>query len=193
MALTAEHSARAPEPAGTASAHSSEEDWSAFYDRHFDFVWRTLRRLGVPPAQLDDAAQEVFVIAFRRSADFEGRSSSKTWLFGIAWNRARELARTTRRHPEEPLLEEPAVATAAPEELAILRQELEFIYRVLDELTPERRAILIMAEVEEMTAPEISEILGVPLNTAYSRIRLARRDFEAALKRFRAQGDRRVR
>lgn len=189
MALTAEHALSAPVQGPPASADATEA-WSSFYDCHFDFVWRTLRRLGVPSAQLDDAAQEVFVIAFRRSSEFEGRSSLKTWLFGIAWNRARELARTTRRHPEEPLLEEPVVTTAAPEELAILRQELGFIYGVLDELAPERRAVLIMAEVEEMTAPEISEILGVPLNTVYSRIRLARRDFEAALKRCRARDGR---
>lgn len=192
MALTAEHASSVAAHAPPAPADATEEGWSSFYDRHFDFVWRALRRLGVPPAQLDDAAQEVFVIAFRRSAEFEGRSSSKTWLFGIAWNRARELARTTRRHPEEPLLEEPAVATAAPEELAIFRQELGLIYGVLDELTPERRAILIMAEVEEMTAPEISEILGVPLNTVYSRLRLARRDFAAALTRCRARDGKRL-
>src|SRR3954465_1058519 len=87
------------------------DDWSAFYDEHFDFVWRSLRRLGVPEALLDDAAQEVFLVAFRREKEFEGRSSVRTWLFGIAWNRARELLRAARRRPEEPL---PDVLPAAP-------------------------------------------------------------------------------
>ena len=163
-------------------------DWSVFYDEHFDFVWRSLRRLGVPEASLDDAAQEVFLVAFRRAKEFEGRSSVRTWLFGIAWNRARELLRGARRRPEEPL---PDVLPAAPladqEQTAIDREALRFAYRVLDELAPERRAVLVMVDVEEMTGVEIAEILGVPVNTVYSRIRLARRDFEAALKRCRAR------
>jgi RNA polymerase sigma-70 factor (ECF subfamily) len=163
-------------------------DWSRFYDEHFDFVWRSLRRLGVPLAALDDAAQEVFVVAFRRRADFEGRSSLKTWLFGIAWNRARELSRVARRRPEEPLVDDSVLASEADQEQAAIHAEaLRFVYRVLDELTPERRAVLVMAEVEEMTAPEMAEVLAIPLNTVYSRIRLARRDFEAALKRCRAR------
>lgn len=171
---------------------SRGEDWSRFYDEHFDFVWRALRRLGVPVASLDDAAQEVFVIAFRRQGEFEGHSSVKTWLFGIAWNRARELARLARRRPEEPLDDATPLAAEPDQERAAMQTEaLRFVYRVLDELTPERRAVLVMAEVEEMTAPEMAEVLSVPLNTVYSRVRLARRDFEAALKRCRARERRR--
>lgn len=168
------------------------EDWSRFYDEYFDFVWRSLRRLGIPLAALDDAAQEVFVIAFRRQGEFEGRSSPKTWLFGIAWNRARELFRSARRHPEEELPDEALVASEADQERDLLRAEaLGLVYRLLDELTPERRAVLVMAEVEEMSAVEIAEVLTIPLNTVYSRIRLARRDFEAAVKRYRARLERR--
>ena len=150
-------------------------DWSVFYDEHFDFVWRSLRRLGVPEASLDDAAQEVFLVAFRRAKEFEGRSSVRTWLFGIAWNRARELLRGARRRPEEPL---PDVLPAAPradqEQTAIEREALRFAYRVLDELAPERRAVLVMVDVEEMTGVEIAEILRVPVNTVYSRVRQLR-------------------
>jgi len=170
------------------------DDWSAFYDEHFDFVWRSLRRLGVLESALDDAAQDVFVVAFRRQTEFEGRSSVRTWLFGIAWNRARELVRGTRRRAEEPLPEAlPPAAGLDQEQATIRREALGLAYRLLDELAPERRAVLVMAEVEEMTAAEIAEILSLPLNTVYSRIRLARRDFEAALKRCRAreQGRRR--
>jgi RNA polymerase sigma-70 factor (ECF subfamily) len=169
-------------------------DWSAFYDEHFDFVWRSLRRLGVPEAAVDDAAQDVFVVAFRRQSEFEGRSSIRTWLFGIAWNRARELVRGTRRRAEDPLPEVlPPAAGLDQEQAAIQREALGLAYRLLDELAPERRAVLLMAEVEEMTAAEIAEISRVPLNTVYSRIRLARRDFEAALKRSRARGQGRSR
>jgi RNA polymerase sigma-70 factor (ECF subfamily) len=171
-----------------ASGSFAVADWSAFYDEHFDYVWRTLRRLGVPEAGLDDAAQEVFVIAFRRQAEFEGRSSHRTWLFGIAWNRARELARSARRRPEHELPDSiVAPADSDAETAAIRSQALRLAYRVLEELAPERRAVLVMSEVEAMTAAEIAEVVGIPLNTVYSRIRLARRDFEAALKRCRAR------
>lgn len=178
-------------PSG-ASESALTQDFAEFYDEHFDFVWRSLRRLGVPVAALDDATQEVFVIAFRRRSDFEGRSSIKTWLFGIAWNRARDLARRVRRHPEEALPDDSLLVTEADQEHALLQAEaLGFVYRVLDELTPERRAVLVMAEVEEMTAVQIAEVLAIPLNTVYSRIRLARRDFEAAVKRCRTREQRR--
>jgi RNA polymerase sigma-70 factor (ECF subfamily) len=169
-------------------------DFSAFYDAHFAFVWRSLRRLGVPEAALDDAAQDVFVVAFKRQAEFEERSSVKTWLFGIAYNRARELARTARRHPEHELSESVAAPPGTDAEQAAIQSEaLGLAYRLLDALPSERRAVLVMAEVEDMTAAEIAEIVGVPLNTVYSRLRLARRDFEAALKRERARAERRTR
>lgn len=162
------------------------EDWSTFYDQYVDFVWRSLRRLGVPFGLLDDATQEVFVIAFRREGEFERRSSLKTWLFGIAWNRARELSRSARRHPEQALPEDLTLVVEADQEThAINAEALRFVYRVLDELSPERRAVLVMADVEEMTAPEIAEVLAIPINTVYSRIRLARRDFESAFRRCR--------
>jgi len=168
-------------------------DWGVFYDAHFDYVWRSLRRLGVPEAALDDATQEVFVIALRRHGQFEGRSSVRTWLFGIALNRARELARSVRRRAEDELPEYlPDIAAPDQEQRAIDAQALAVVYRALDELTSDRRAVLVMADVEEMTASEIAELLAIPLNTAYSRIRLARRDFEAALRHCRIRTARRI-
>lgn len=189
MAATATASAASGEPGGEPMA-----DWSVFYDAHFDYVWRSLRRLGVPEAALDDATQEVFVVALRRQAQFEGRSSVRTWLFGIALNRARELARSARRRAEDELPEYlPDIASPDQEQRAIDTQALGLVYRALDELTSDRRAVLVMADVEEMTAAEIAELLAIPLNTVYSRIRLARRDFEAALRRCRIQTARRGR
>src|SRR5690349_18370129 len=142
----------------SASGGLGVADWSAFYDEHFDFVWRTLRRLGVPEAALDDMAQDVFVVAFRRQADFAGLSSHRTWLFGIAWNRARELARSARRRPEHELPDSLATpGDSDAEQTAIRSQALRLAYRLLEELTPERRAVLVMADVEGMTAAEIGE------------------------------------
>jgi RNA polymerase sigma-70 factor (ECF subfamily) len=160
-------------------------EFAAVYDEHFAFVWRSLRRLGVASAQLDDAAQDVFLVVYRRLDDFEGRSSVKTWLFGIVLKIVRTYKRTAARKPTEPLeTEVPALASAA-EELTDAARAARHLHSLLDELDDAPRAVFVLAELEEMTAPEISAALGVNLNTVYSRLRAARRDFDAALSRHR--------
>ena len=187
------HEQRMPDMSAATTLASSPvadatSDAEAFYDAHFEFVWRSLRRLGVPEALLDDATQDVFLVAFRRRDEFAGRSSSKTWLFGIAWNRARELSRRRRRKPEEPLPECLIDTGRATQEEALLsREALALLYAALNALTDDRRALIVMAELEEMTAAEIAELTNAPLNTVYSRLRLARRDFQAALQRLQAK------
>jgi RNA polymerase sigma-70 factor (ECF subfamily) len=166
----------------------SERAWETFYEEHFDFVWRSLRRLGVPASGLDDAAQEVFLVAFRRASEFEGRSTLKTWLFGIAWNMARRAQRGAWRR-EEPLADVDTVAGTNQEESASRAEAVRTLYEILDGLEPDKRDVFVMAELEEMTAPEIAEIAGVPLNTVYSRLRAARQDFDAAIKRRRARDE----
>jgi RNA polymerase sigma-70 factor (ECF subfamily) len=169
------------------AAKAPDATWEAFYEGHFEFVWRSLRRLGVKTSGLDDATQEVFMVAFRRASDFEGRSTLKTWLFGIAWNVARHIARGPARR-EEPLSD--SVAGGANQEESASRAEaVRALYEILDGLEPDKRDVFVMAELEEMTAPEIAEIAGVPLNTVYSRLRAARQDFDAALKRRRARDE----
>jgi RNA polymerase sigma-70 factor (ECF subfamily) len=159
------------------------------YDDYFKFVWRSLRRLGVPLAALDDAVQEVFITVHRRLPGFEGRSSLKTWLFGIALNVSQHAVRSAARQRVHALPCAASIDENTPQE-DLLRVEAHLLlYRALEELTPERRAVLVMAELEQMAAPEIEEATGWPLNTVYSRLRLARRDFEAVLKRLRARED----
>jgi RNA polymerase sigma-70 factor, ECF subfamily len=186
MALALTSAEEAPRTSGV---ELSENAWAELYDAHFDFVWRSLRRLGVPLSALDDAAQEVFLVALRRHAEFEGRSAIKTWLFGIAWNIARGIARSPVRR-EEALPE--AVADAdelGPQEAAARSEAVRALYELLDALDSDRRAVFVMAELEELSAPEIAEITGTPLNTVYSRLRGARNDFDAALRRRRARDD----
>lgn len=170
------------------AVETSVASWEELYEKHFEFVWRSLRRLGVPTSHLDDATQEVFFVAFRRASDFEGRSTLKTWLFGIAWNVARRASRVNSRQ-EEPLSEhEPSVATNQ-EESASRAEAVRILYEVLNELDAEKRAVFVMAELEELTAPEIVEITGAPLNTVYSRLRAARAEFDAVLRRRRARDE----
>jgi RNA polymerase sigma-70 factor (ECF subfamily) len=159
------------------------------YEAHFDFVWRSLRRLGVPDAQLEDAVHDVFLVAHRRLADFEGRSSLKTWLFAIALRVSQNVRRSLSRRASELLDEElTSEAQAAPDEQAERSRAVKLGARLLDELDAEKRAVFILSELEQLPAAEISDMLKVPLFTVYSRLRAARRAFEAALAREQARG-----
>jgi RNA polymerase sigma-70 factor (ECF subfamily) len=160
--------------------------FDAVYADYFDFVWRSLRRLGVSEGAVDDAVQEVFLVVHRRLAAFEGRSSIKTWIFGIALRVAKDCRRASRRKgPHEPLddsLPDPAVR---PDDALANAEVVTFVERFLARLDADKRAVFILAELEEMTAPEIADALGVRLNTVYSRIRAVRGAFEEEVARYR--------
>src|SRR5689334_11305277 len=190
MPMSAAHERTGP-LGSTSTAVGAVADRPAFdalYEAHFDFVWRSLRRLGVPEAQMDDAVQDVFLVVHRRLGGFEGRSSLKTWLFGIALKVASLHRRTAQRRRTEPLPDEPIDASGLPADaLTEAADAARLVRELLDALDEDRRAVFVLAELEQMTAPEISSALGVNLNTVYSRLRLARRDFDAALARHRAR------
>jgi RNA polymerase sigma-70 factor (ECF subfamily) len=160
-------------------------DFRTMYDENFDFVWRNLRRLGVASAEADDKAQEVFVVAHRRFSDFEDRGhGARAWLYQIVLRVASDARRHRRRHPEDPdggdsLMHESIAPTQA--DSLERREALGVLDRALATIEVARRAVLVLHEIEEMTAPEIAEVLGIPLNTVYSRLRVARVELEAAL------------
>jgi RNA polymerase sigma-70 factor (ECF subfamily) len=160
---------------------------TAIYEEHFEFVWRSLRRLGVPPSAVDDATQDVFVVVHRRLREFDGKSRVKTWLFSIALNVALHHRRTlARRQPElgpEPDEELVDLGSASPQDETLRAEAARLVHSLLESLDDEKRAVLVLAHLEQMPAPEIAEALGIPLNTVYSRLRLARRQFDAALRR----------
>lgn len=154
-------------------------DFDGVYEEHVDFVWRNLRRLGVPAPQLDDACQDVFLVVHRRRADFAGRSTVRTWLFGIVLRVASEHRRRLRRAGLVSALEEDVGCSApGPFEIASRREAIRLLERFLAALSDVTRPVFILAELEQMRAPEIAEALGLNLNTVYSRLRLARQAFE---------------
>lgn len=160
-------------------------DFDAVYTAHFAFVWRSLRRLGVREAHLDDAAQEVFVVVHRRLGDFEGRSTLRTWLFGIALRVAQEHRRWLRRKdPHEALPDVVADPGPGPLDALERREAAAVLDQLLDAIPEERRAVFIAVELEQLSAPEASEALRVPVNTVYSRLRVAREEFTRALARY---------
>jgi RNA polymerase sigma-70 factor (ECF subfamily) len=166
-------------------------DFEAIYDAHFDFVWRSLRRLGVPEPAVEDATQDVFVVVYRRLGDFEGRSQVRTWLFGIALRVARShRRRLARKGHLDPLPAELASEGEGPEREVEKRRAAHLLDRFLDALDEDKRAVFVLAEMEQMTAPEIQAALGVKLNTVYSRLRAARKAFEDMVRRHLAREER---
>jgi RNA polymerase sigma-70 factor (ECF subfamily) len=161
------------------------------YEAHFDFVWRSARRLGIPSLHLDDVVQEVFLVVHRRLAEFEGRSSLKTWLFGITRRVVRDHRRSARRKPAEPLgAIEPADLGPSADARMTKDEEARVLHAMLDELDEEKREVFVLAELEQMSGPEIADALDVNLNTVYARLRAARAAFESAVLRHQARARR---
>ncbi|HUJ60473.1 MAG TPA: sigma-70 family RNA polymerase sigma factor [Kofleriaceae bacterium] len=149
------------------------------YAAHFAFVWRVLRAFGVPDAALEDAAQDVFVVVHRRLPEFEGRAMITTWLFAIA----RRVAGAHRRKDgrTEPLVAEPE--GRADTFAALSRaQAAATVMAILDTMDEGRRVVFALVELEQLSVPEVARLLDLNLNTAYSRLRLARHEFEAAVR-----------
>jgi RNA polymerase sigma-70 factor, ECF subfamily len=161
----------------------SQVEFDAIYRTHVDFVWRSLRRLGVREAALDDATQEVFIVVHRRFSDFRPGSSMKAWLFAIAQRTASDQRRWVRRKGNLlPLHEDMPTVADSPLEGAITRQASDIVMQFLEQLDESRRVAFILSDLEQMTAPEIGAALGVNLNTIYYRVASARKAFVAFLE-----------
>jgi RNA polymerase sigma-70 factor (ECF subfamily) len=168
--------------------------FAEIYESCFAFVWRTARRLGTPEANLDDVVQEIFMVAYRRQHEFEGRSSVKTWVYGIVFNvvraHRRELVAKQPHALHDERRADPDIVVDGgdgPHERAAKREAARFIHRFLAGLDDDRRDVFVLAELEQLSAPEIAALLDVPLNTVYSRLRLARVAFSKAVARHHAR------
>jgi RNA polymerase sigma-70 factor (ECF subfamily) len=144
------------------------------YAEHARFVFRILRGMGVPEAQVDDALQDVFVVVHQRLPEFEARARVTSWLFQIALRVSYGYRRSTRRARDHTPTLDIASALKSPLEDAELDQSARRLHALLERLDDDKRAVLILADLEDMTAPEIAELTGAPLNTVYTRLRRAR-------------------
>jgi RNA polymerase sigma-70 factor, ECF subfamily len=165
---------------------------AALYREHHAFVWRVLRRCGVPEPDLDDAVQDTFLVVVRRLDDFDGRAAITTWLYAVAVRVASTTRRSrTREHARR------RAAGAGVHAASVIDPEAELsrveAARVLDDLLDElddtKRTVFVLAELEGVRVPEISQILGVNVRTIHSRLRLARERFGAALQRRHARDE----
>lgn len=167
-------------PAAPAPAPASE--FAQLFREHADFVWRVLKRMGIPDAEAEDALQEVFLVVSRRIDGYEERGALRAWLFSIARQVAqhtrRSYARRERRHQALP----PSAQPEDPHQAVQRGQAVEAIRSFLASLDETQASVFYLAELEGLTAPEISAALQVNLNTVYGRLRLARKRFEAWLR-----------
>lgn len=150
-----------------------------------------LRRLGVRDADLDDATQEVLIHVHRRWSDYDPERPVRSWLFGFAVRVAKAQRRAGGSTTNLVGSDADSLRDGAPTPEATLedRRRRALLLAALDALDEERRTVFVLMELEEMSAPQVSELLGVALNTVYSRLRLARTDLTAAVKRLRARGE----
>ncbi len=171
----------------TAAVSPAPVDLRSLFERHYSSIWRLLRRLGVPPAQLDDATQEVFWVAARRFRDIRpGREHP--FLYGVALRIASNQLRRQPKAPCSAIEHFPHLADQqpSPEEHCQARQLRALLDDVLDCLPGELREVFVLCEVESMQVPQAAELLKIPVGTASSRLRRAREEFSAIARRLRA-------
>jgi RNA polymerase sigma-70 factor (ECF subfamily) len=155
---------------------------------HFDFVWRSLRRLGLQGPDADDGAQEVFLVASRKLSQIEA-GRERNFLFSTAVRVASTRRRSVKRRREEPLLnlDDQERSEPGPERLTEMSRARRELQEILDGMVWEQRLPFILFELEEQTVPEIAGTLGLPIGTVSSRLRAAREHFQASLRRLHAR------
>lgn len=156
--------------------------------RYTPYVWRVLRSLGVRDVDLEDVCQETFMVVHRRAHTFEARGSLRSWIYGVALRVASDYRNRAHRH-REVLTSESALASTQPaqEQAAETRRAFELVDRLLSALNEEQRQVFVLYELEELGMREISEIVGCPLQTAYSRLHSARRAVREGAARLRQE------
>ena len=160
------------------------------YREHFGFVWTLLRRLGVHDRDLEDVAQDVFVVVHRRLPQFEGRASIRTWLYAIAVRVAANYKRKRRPDPEagdSMTSRLVAPSSSSPEEHAVRSQAAVLLDQLLARMDDKKRDVFVLSEIEGLSAPEIARIVGTNPRTVHSRLRAARSRFETDLAQVHAR------
>jgi RNA polymerase sigma-70 factor (ECF subfamily) len=158
-------------------------DFDEVYRAQFGYVWRTLRRLGVPESDVEDLAHDVFVVVSRRLGEYEPHRPFKPWLFGIAFRLASESRRRVqRREIPQAAIEAPDVAPSAFD-LLEAEERRQLVLESLQALDIDQRAAVILVDIDGESPTDVATALGVPLPTVYSRLRLGRARFAATVRR----------
>jgi RNA polymerase sigma-70 factor (ECF subfamily) len=158
------------------------------YREHQGFVWRSLYHLGVARAQVDDAVQDVFLVVHRRLTEFDGRTTLRNWLYGIARRVASQYRRGAERSAQRLRVVPPSDADDPGDGPRL--EAAQLVRRFLEELDDEKREVYLLAELEGMSATEVAEALDLNVNTVYARLRAARLRFEKVVARHDARARR---
>lgn len=159
----------------------------ALFAEHHRRVWRTLRRLGVREADVEDACQDVFVVIHRKLPEFRGQSSLTTWIYGICMRAASDYRRRAHIRREALTGELPERSMEATQDEAASRREaLAELDRLLAALDDDKRAVFVLFELEELPMAEVARAVGCPVQTAYYRLYAARREIDAAVAAYTA-------
>src|SRR4051812_11023892 len=170
-----------------AAARAADARLRKLVEGQYDFIWRSLRRLGVPATDADDCAQQVFLVASRKLDDIVP-GCERPFLFSTALRVASDARRTrSRRREVFEDVDEPHDSAPNPEQMAEQKRARALLDEVLDSLPLELRAIFVLFELEELPSAEIAEVLALPLGTVASRLRRAREEFQRAIARMRAR------
>lgn len=155
-------------------------EFAELYRGYFGFAWASLRRLGVPSAAIDDAAQDLWVIVHRRLDTYDPDASLKAWLFGIARRVASHYRRSEQRNRRK--IAALTVADRRRSDRPMHRRELALtVETFLAKLDERKRVAFVLSELEGWSAPEIAKVAGTNANTIYSRIRLAKEQLREQL------------
>lgn len=162
--------------------------FEAIYQTYFDFVWASARRLGVSTAAIDDVVQEVFMVIHSKLHTLRDPRALRSWIYGVARRTVSDHRRSQRTKEASGALltahaELEQGMQPTPQDLSEQSDQVKLLYDLLAELDGPKREVFILAELEEMSVPEIAAALEIPLNTAYSRLRTARQAFEERLAR----------
>jgi RNA polymerase sigma-70 factor (ECF subfamily) len=187
------------EVADAASAEAGQAvDFRALFDAECPYVWTTLRRLGVADRDVEDVAHETFLRVAAHLHEYDPARPVRPWLFVFAMRMASDYRRLVRNRREIVGAEEDAAAGAhdagsaavPPDEAVAAREAHALVMRALDALDWDKRVVFVACELEEREVAEIAETLAIPRNTAASRLRLARGEFTAAIRRLSRRGGR---
>jgi RNA polymerase sigma-70 factor (ECF subfamily) len=158
------------------------------FQRELDYIYRTLQRLGTPPSELEDLVQDVFLALRRSWSQYDSSRPLRPYLFGIAFRIASAQKRKSRRQVAFGVVEV-SDAGPGPEDVLQTKQARVLVLSALERIPLPRRAVLVMRELDDVPIDEIASVLGIPLFTAYSRLRKARRELGTAVRRLLKEAD----
>ena len=158
------------------------------FQKELDYVYRTLRRLGTAASEVDDLAQEVFLALRRCWNDYDPERPLRPFLFGISFRIASAYERKRRREVAFGVVEV-GDAGPGPDDALQSKQARALVLAALERIPLPRRAVLVMHDIDDVPVSQVASVLDIPLFTVYSRLRKARRELEAAIRRIVKEAD----